>query len=71
MEEALEEEHDGVEVDEEGLLEERPEGLLRRAAAGDGDPDLAGIVPGPQPNPWGDDLDDLNEPDEGALESDR
>jgi hypothetical protein len=25
------------------------------AAAGDEDPDIAGIVPGPQPNPWGDD----------------
>ncbi|HXT69495.1 MAG TPA: hypothetical protein VN700_07060 [Vicinamibacterales bacterium] len=22
---------------------------------GDEDPDIAGIVPGPQPNPWGDD----------------
>lgn len=27
------------------------------ASAGDEDPDIAGIVPGPQPNPWGDDLD--------------
>jgi hypothetical protein len=27
------------------------------AAAGDEDPDIAGIVPGPQPNPWGDDPD--------------
>lgn len=24
-------------------------------AAGDEDPDIAGIVPGPQPSPWGDD----------------
>ena len=23
--------------------------------AGDEDPDIAGIVPGPQPSPWGDD----------------
>jgi hypothetical protein len=23
--------------------------------SGDEDPDIAGIVPGPQPNPWGDD----------------
>lgn len=23
-------------------------------AAGDEDPDIAGITPGPQPNPWGD-----------------
>ena len=32
------------------------------ASAGGEDPDIAGIVPGPQPNPWGDepdaDLDD-------------
>jgi len=25
------------------------------APAGDEDPDIAGIVPGPQPSPWGDD----------------
>jgi len=25
------------------------------AATGDEDPDIAGIVPGPQPSPWGDD----------------
>ena len=25
-----------------------------RPAAGGEDPDIAGIVPGPQPNPWGD-----------------
>ncbi len=29
------------------------------------DPDIAGIVPGPQPNPWLDDLEDENaEPEE-------
>jgi hypothetical protein len=27
--------------------------------AGGEDPDIAGIVPGPQPSPWGDELDDL------------
>ena len=27
-------------------------------AAGGEDPDIAGIVPGPQPSPWGDDGDD-------------
>jgi hypothetical protein len=27
---------------------------LMPAPAGDVDPDIAGIVPGPQPNPWGD-----------------
>jgi hypothetical protein len=25
------------------------------AATGDEDPDIAGIVPGPQPSPWGED----------------
>lgn len=29
----------------------------RPASAGDEDPDIAGIVPGPQPSPWGDELD--------------
>ena len=28
------------------------------------DPDIAGIVPGPQANPWGDDLSDLAEADD-------
>ena len=37
----------------------RAESKQRKAntptAGGDEDPDIAGIVPGPQPNPWGDD----------------
>jgi hypothetical protein len=34
----------------------------RPATPNDGeDPDIAGIVPGPQPSPWGDD-DDVDEP---------
>ena len=28
------------------------------SSGGDEDPDIAGIVPGPQPNPWGDELED-------------
>ena len=28
------------------------------------DPDIAGIVPGPQPNPWGDELEDNADEDE-------
>ena len=28
----------------------------RPAGSGDEDPDIAGIVPGPQPSPWGDEL---------------
>ncbi len=27
--------------------------------AGDDDPDIAGIVPGPQPSPWGDDEENI------------
>jgi hypothetical protein len=37
----------------------RAEAKTRKAntptASGDEDPDIAGIVPGPQPSPWGDD----------------
>ena len=33
-----------------------------QASSGDEDPDIAGIIPGPQPSPWGDD--DLLEPEE-------
>ena len=32
------------------------------------DPDIAGIVPGPQPNPWLDDLEDDNAEAEDAEE---
>jgi len=38
------------------------------APAGE-DPDIAGIVPGPQPSPWGEDLDDLG-PDDTADSAD-
>ena len=32
-----------------------------RPAAADGeDPDIAGIIPGPQPSPWGDDEEDAS-----------
>jgi hypothetical protein len=50
-------------------LRRRDEAKVRRAntpaAAGDEDPDIAGIVPGPQPSPWGDDdlLEDTEEDD--------
>jgi hypothetical protein len=48
-------------------LRRRDEAKLRRAntptAATGEDPDIAGIVPGPQPSPWGDDdlLDDSDD----------
>ena len=49
----------------------REETKQRRSQTGPGepgvDPDIAGIVPGPQPNPW---LDDLEEPAEDAETSD-
>ena len=39
--------------------ERRANAKLQRAASprkdGEEDPDIAGIQPGPQPNPWGDD----------------
>jgi hypothetical protein len=45
----------------------REEAKVRRAAApghsGDEDPDIAGIIPGPQPSPWGDALLDEDEDD--------
>jgi len=28
---------------------------------GEEDPDIAGIIPGPQPSPWGDEDEDLND----------
>jgi hypothetical protein len=36
----------------------------RPANSSDEDPDIAGIVPGPQPSPWGDELDDVKEAEE-------
>jgi len=33
---------------------------------GEEDPDIAGIVPGPQPSPWGDEFDDLKADEEEA-----
>ena len=51
-------------------LRRRDEAKLRRAntpsAAAGEDPDIAGIVPGPQPSPWGDD--DLGDDSESEDE---
>ncbi|MEZ5318066.1 MAG: hypothetical protein R2752_11750 [Vicinamibacterales bacterium] len=46
----------------------RQEAKARKAMGGpavpDGvDPDIAGIVPGPQASPWGDEFDDLSDAD--------
>ena len=56
-------------------LRRRDEAKLRRAntpaSAGGEDPDIAGIVPGPQPSPWGDDdLGDESEDDVKAARMD-
>lgn len=52
----------------------RAEAKERRANTPDAppgiDPDIAGIVPGPQANPWGEDLSDL-ETDEDAESTDQ
>jgi hypothetical protein len=37
-------------------LESKNRKLDRPATASGEDPDIAGIVPGPQPSPWGDEL---------------
>jgi hypothetical protein len=50
----------------------RAEARARRGAAtspaGGEDPDIAGIVPGPQANPWGDDPVEAEEPEENDSE---
>lgn len=50
-------------------LRRRDEAKVRRAnapaAAGGEDPDIAGIIPGPQPSPWGDD--DLQDDSEDEV----
>lgn len=38
----------------ERRLEAKQRKSMTPTAAGDEDPDIAGIKPGPQPNPWGD-----------------
>lgn len=47
----------------------RAEAKERRANTPDAppgtDPDIAGIVPGPQANPWGEDMSDLEAEDDG------
>jgi hypothetical protein len=40
-------------------LEAKSRKALEPNATPGEDPDIAGIVPGPQPSPWGDDLDDV------------
>lgn len=46
-------------------LEARDRKASRPNAPGGEDPDIAGIVPGPQPSPWGEDaFDDVNDGDE-------
>jgi hypothetical protein len=51
---------------EAGRLENRGRREPGQEAAPGEDPDIAGIVPGPQPSPWGDD--DLDEKDDDQDE---
>ncbi|MEO8482646.1 MAG: hypothetical protein ABI634_10580 [Acidobacteriota bacterium] len=50
----------------------RLEAKSRKPAESNGapgeDPDIAGIVPGPQPSPWGDELDDVETEEEDETE---
>ena len=50
----------------------REEAKIRKAntphSGGDEDPDIAGIVPGPQPSPWGDLADDVDVEEEKKAE---
>ena len=49
----------------------REENKVRRANtpghAGGEDPDIAGIIPGPQPSPWGEELNDDKDEEEGTT----
>lgn len=49
-------------------LEAKSRSTSTPRGAGDEDPDIAGIVPGPQPSPWGDD--EAFGEEEGAEETD-
>jgi hypothetical protein len=45
-------------------LEAKSKKATQSVDAGGEDPDIAGIVPGPQPSPWGEELDDAPDLDE-------
>lgn len=45
-------------------LESKERKSLRPAGAPGEDPDIAGIVPGPQPHPWDDEIDETEETEE-------
>jgi hypothetical protein len=45
-------------------LETKERKSLRPEVAAGEDPDIAGIVPGPQPSPWADEFGDLDEKEE-------
>lgn len=51
-------------------LEAKDRKAARPVGEGGEDPDIAGIVPGPQPSPWGDEFDDLkNEEEEEGTDN--
>ena len=45
----------------ERRLEAKQRKAMTPSSGGNEDPDIAGIVPGPQPNPWGDELEEETE----------
>ncbi|MCC7009865.1 MAG: hypothetical protein IT184_13745 [Acidobacteria bacterium] len=45
-------------------LEAKARKAATPAARGEEDPDIAGIVPGPQPSPWGDDEENAADTDD-------
>ena len=53
----------------------RLEAKARKASSPGGpageDPDIAGIVPGPQPSPWGEEMDDLGVADDTVSDEDK
>lgn len=54
-------------------MQRRDEARVRRAQSPEHppgfDPDIAGIVPGPQANPWGEDLSDLYADDDSESDA--
>ena len=45
-------------------LEAKSRKAATPASAGGEDPDIAGIIPGPQPSPWGDEFDEESKNEE-------
>jgi len=50
-------------------LESKARKASAPGASGGEDPDIAGIVPGPQASPWGDELDDFGADEESDTDA--